>query len=165
MHRLLLHDTVKFIHTENTSRRKYRRHINKMILLILLLTNIISIVTSTLVTFIATCEMYSESPENGHPLHGAGALGLGELQERALHGLGELQSHDSLQGLQHHHLGVSGRMGENVEKGVDEERVGEHPKRSGLSETTHGRIDIHIDGRTSKKNQTHTIEMSDMWAD
>ena len=53
-------------------------------------------------------------------------------------------------------------MGENAEEGVYEERVGEHPKRSGLSET---RIDIRIDGRTSKKNQTHTIEMSDMWAD
>ena len=42
--------------------------------------------------------MYSETP------HGAGALGLSELQGRALC-LGGPQGQESLQGLQHHHLG------------------------------------------------------------
>ena len=65
-------------------------------------------------------------------------------------------------------------MGENVEKGVDEEKVGENPKRSGgyggemagnSARDQHARIDIRIDGVMSNKNQTHTIEMSDMWAD
>ena len=51
--------------------------------------------------------MYSETP------HGAGALGLSELQERALC-QGEPQNQESLQELQHHHLGVTGHMGENV---------------------------------------------------
>ena len=69
-------------------------------------------------------KMYSETP------HGTGALGLSELQGRALC-LGEPQSQESLQGLQHHHLGVTGHMGENVKEGIDEEKVVEHPKRSG----------------------------------
>ena len=65
-------------------------------------------------------------------------------------------------------------MEENVEEGVDEEGIGEHPKRSGKygeemagnsARDQHARIDIWIEGRTDKKNQTHTIEMSDMWAD
>ena len=51
-------------------------------------------------------KMYSETP------HGAGALGLSELQGRALYLGGTHQ--ESLQGLQHHHLGVTGHMGENV---------------------------------------------------
>ena len=95
-----------------------------MVLLILLLTNTISITTSGLVTFIATREVYSESPEIRHPPHRAGAL----------HGLGELQGHDSLQGQQHHNLGLGGRVGENaeLEEEVDTERVGVHPRRSGL---------------------------------
>ena len=50
--------------------------------------------------------MYSETP------HGAGALGLSELQGRALYLGGTHQ--ESRQGLQHHHLGVTEHMGENV---------------------------------------------------
>ena len=68
--------------------------------------------------------MYSETP------HGTGALGLSELQGRALY-LGEPQIQERLQGLQHHHLGVTGHMGENVKEGIDEEKVVEHQKRSG----------------------------------
>ena len=106
--------------------------------------------------------IYSESPEIRHPPHRAGAL----------HGLGELQGHDSLQGQQHHNLGLAGRVGENaeLEEEVDTERVRVHPRRSGfgyggeMGGTTNARIDIRVDERTSKKNNTHTLEMSDMWA-
>ena len=98
--------------------------------------------------------MYRESTEIGRPPHGAGVIGLGELQ-----------SHESLQGLHHHHLGVGGRLGENAEEGVDEERIGEHPQKGGLGETQNARIDIRINGRSRKKNQTYTPEMSPMWAD
>ena len=63
-------------------------------------------------------------------------------------------------------------MGENaeLEEEVDTERVGVHPRRSGfghrgeMGATTNARIDIRVNRRTSKKNQTHTIDMSDMWA-
>ena len=48
---------------------------------------------------------------------------------------------------------------------MDEERIGEHPQKGGLGETQTARIDIRINGSSRKKNQTHTIEMSDMWAD
>ena len=103
--KLLLHDTMKIITTENSTKKKYQQKINKMIMLIIVITNLFSIVTSTLVTFITTRQMYSESTRR--PLQGAGVLGLDELQGQAI-GLGELQTHEKLQGLHHHHHGVSG---------------------------------------------------------
>ena len=71
--------------------------------------------------------MYSETP------HGAGALGLSELQGRALC-LGEPQSQESLQGLQHHHLGVTGHMGENVGKELMKRRLWNIQKEVGIME-------------------------------
>ena len=56
-------------------------------------------------------------------------------------------------------------MGENVEERIDEEKVGEEVENmeQNSARDQHARIDIRIDGRTSKKNKTHNIEMSDMW--
>ena len=71
--------------------------------------------------------MYSETP------HGAGALGLSELQGRALC-LGEPQSQESLQGLQHHHLGVTGHMGESVRKELMKRRLWNIQKEVGNME-------------------------------
>ena len=45
-HRLLLHNAVKCIHTKKIQRRKYGKHIYRMIFIILLLSNCISISTS-----------------------------------------------------------------------------------------------------------------------
>ena len=71
--------------------------------------------------------MYSETP------HGAGALDLSELQGRALC-LGAPQSQESLQGLQHHHLGVTGHMGENVRKELMKRRLWNIIKEVGIME-------------------------------
>ena len=98
-----------------------------MIVLIILLSNLFS----SLVTFITTREIYSV----GHPLHGASVISLGELQ-----------NHESLQGLPHHHLGVGGQ-GERAGQGVTAGRVhGVNPRgdeyRDDMSGRTRARIDI-----------------------
>ena len=71
--------------------------------------------------------MYSETP------HGAGDLDLSELQGRPLC-LCAPQSQESLQGLQHHHLGVTGHMGENVRKELMKRRLWNIQKEVGIME-------------------------------
>ena len=119
----------------------------------------ISISTSGLLTYIVTREIYSQTETRPIPLtYHAGAL----------------QGHDHLLGQKHHGLG--GQEGERAgqEKGVPVGRVeGVNPRRGGdryrddMGGTSNARIDIRVDGRTNaeKKNNTQTLEMSDMWAD
>ena len=130
-----------------------------MILIILLLSNMISISTSGLLTYIVTREIYSQTETRPLPLtYHAGAL----------------QGHDHLLRQKHHGLG--GQVGERAgqEKGVAAGRVeGVNPRRGGggyrgdIGGTTNTRIEIRVDGRTNaeKKNSTQTLEMSDMWVD
>ena len=66
--KLLLHDTVKCIATENSAKRKYRKKLNRMIIFIILLSNLFS----SLVTFITTREIYSMHSPPGD----AGVIGL-----------------------------------------------------------------------------------------
>ena len=129
-----------------------------MVFIILLLSNIISISTSGLLTYIVTREIYSQTETRPLPLtYHAGAL----------------QGHDHLLRQKHHGLG--GQVGERSrqEEGVHAGRVeGINPRRGGgeyrgeMGGTTNARIEIRVDGRTNaeKKNNTQTLEMSDMWA-
>ena len=120
-----------------------------MIIMTIVMTNLFSIVTSTLATFIITKQMLGES--TGCPLHGPGVLDLDELKGRAL-GL--------VEGLHHHHHGV--RLEKSAEDRVDE-GVGK-PLQKGLGETQTATIYICIEGNT-RKNKTLTYEMSNMWAE
>ena len=119
----------------------------------------ISISTSGLLTYIVTREIYSQTETRPLPL---------------TYHTGALQGHDHLLGQKHHGLGgqVEERIGQ--EEGVSAGRVkGVNPRRGGggyrgeMGGTTNARIENRVDGRTNaeKKNNTQTLEMSDMWAD
>ena len=121
-------------------------------MIFIILSNCISISTSSLLTYIVTREVYTQAESRPIPLtYQAGAL----------------QGHDHHHAQKHHGLG--GQEGERAGQGVAAGRVeGVNPRRGGdgyrddMSGTTNVRIEIRVDGRT---NNTQTLEMSPMWAD
>ena len=173
--KLLLHDEVKTIHTENTSRKKYRKNINKIILVVLVLSNVISIMPSTLVTFIITRDQFNKSPEYEHlPLLGenqgylTGSLPLlGE--DLPIGTAGRMDSVDD------------GRVGDGVDDGrlgdgVDDERVGDGVDDGRVEDSVdNGRMGDSVEGirhstdkyvikiDVSRKNNTDNASTEDVW--
>ena len=131
------------------------------------MSNLFSIITSSLTTYIITKQLLEERP-------GLGAVALDDHGERS--GLGPVNDHGQDIGpvlddhghdivldehgraLGHHHHHV--RMEKSaVEKDI--EKVGPHLQQ-GLGETQSALLHIEVEG-TTKKNKTSKYEMSEMW--
>ena len=83
-HRMLLHDACKSIHIEKVNRHKYHRKINHLTIIILILTNIISITTTGSLTYIIIRDTTQQrSKARGLPL---------DYLAEAVHGNGHGQS-------------------------------------------------------------------------
>ena len=145
--KLLLHDTVKCIATENSAKRKYRKKLNRMIIIIILLSNLFS----SLVTFITTREIYSVK----HPPHDAGVISL-QYGEKA----GHRENAGHGESARHGEPGHGERAGQGMTAGRAQTGTSRGDDRDGG--TTRARIDISVDGRT---NTTKTLELSPMWYD
>ena len=64
-HHLLLHDTLKKLSVEKSTKKKAHTTINKYIVLTLLLTNTLSIITASFTTYILTSELQKAKPIPG----------------------------------------------------------------------------------------------------